>query len=323
MGPNPASPGSERAHQSGEHDRRAVCEAAFLEQLGQRVRRIRGQRGLSRKALAQFAGVSERYLAQLESGQGNISILLLRRIGDALERRLEDLVAEGGDDCADIAGILRMLRRATPEERRRAKAAIAGLQPDRAVRSRAGRFALIGLRGAGKSTLGKQVAADLALPFVELNDEIARASGLNVAEIFNLYGPEGYRRLERRCLQQVIDSRTAVVLASGGGIVSDPATYDLLLSAFFTVWLRASPEEHMARVRAQGDLRPMAGNSEAMEDLRLILSSREGLYARADRQLDTAGRSEEDCRRSLAELLSRDAWVASASGPSSVKTAGA
>ena len=289
----------------GDADRRAAQEAAFLEQLGRRVRRIRGERGLSRKALAHYAEVSERYLAQLESGQGNISILLLRRIGGALERPLAELVAEEGEGAEDIAAILAILGRATPDERRRARAAIAGLGGRGAERSQAGRVALIGLRGAGKSTLGRQVAADLGLAFVELNDRIAEASGLAVAEIFNLYGPEGYRRLERRCLQQVIETEERVVLASGGGIVSDPATYDLLLRGFFTVWLRAAPEEHMDRVRAQGDLRPMAGNAEAMDDLKLILSSRESLYARADAQLDTSGQSAETSRLALTELLGR------------------
>ena len=169
--------------------------------------------------------------------------------------------------------------------------------------AKARRIALIGLRGAGKTTLGQLVASDLAMPFVELNSEIAQMSGLAVQEIFNLYGAEGYRRLERRCLQQVVERRDQVILATGGGIVTDPATYDLLLGSFFTVWLRARPEEHMERVRAQGDLRPMAGNPEAMAELKLILSRREPLYRRAERDLDTADRPLEACRRALVGLL--------------------
>lgn len=276
-------------------------DAAFLADLGQRVRQIRGQHGMSRKLLAEYAGVSERYLAQLESGQGNISILLLRDVARALDLPLEDLLAK--ELTADLAVIQQMLRRASPEQIALAKQAVARIQQGQGSRSRAQRIALIGLRGAGKSTLGRLVAADLGMPFVELNDEIAKMSGLSVAELFNLYGQEGYRRLERRCLQQVVDSQDKVVLATGGGIVADPATFDLLLATFYSVWLRAAPEEHMERVRAQGDLRPMAGNPEAMEELKLILSSREALYSRADSQLDTSGQVVESSGRALSLLL--------------------
>jgi XRE family aerobic/anaerobic benzoate catabolism transcriptional regulator len=283
-------------------------DSAFLEQLGDRVRTARGRRGLSRKLLAEYAGVSERYLAQLEAGQGNISIILLRNIAAALDLGLEDLVCEDEAANAEIGDIVHMLRRAAPEERRLAKDALTRKHRPSNGSARAQRVALIGLRGAGKSTLGKLVAADLGAPFIELNDEIAKMSGLSVPEIFNLYGPEGYRRLERRCLQQVVDDHHGVVLASGGGIVADPTTYDALLSAFFTVWLRAGPEEHMERVRAQGDMRPMAGNAEAMDELKLILSSREALYGRADRELDTSNRSVRECRSSLVELLKREGY---------------
>ena len=274
-------------------------DSGFLAQLGQRVRQIRGQRGMSRKLLAECAGVSERYLAQLEGGQGNISILLLRDVARALDLPLEELLAES----ADLAVILHMLRRVSPEQLSQAKKAVTRIQQGQGRPSRARRIALIGLRGAGKSTLGRLVAADLALPFVELNDQIAEMSGLSVAELFNLYGQEGYRRLERRCLEQVVAKQEQVVLATGGGIVADPSTFDLLLSAFHTVWLRAAPQEHMERVRAQGDLRPMAGNPEAMEELKLILSSREALYSRADSQLDTSGSALEVSRQALGTLL--------------------
>ena len=298
MPPDPVS-----APENKKDSSRRREDSAFLETLGDRVRTARGRRGLSRKLLAEYAGVSERYLAQLEAGQGNISIILLRNIAAALDLALEDLVCDDEATNADIGVILHMLRRATPEERRLAKNALTMRTRPSNGRERVERVALIGLRGAGKSTLGRMVAADLGAPFIELNDEIANMSGLSVPEIFNLYGPEGYRRLERRCLQQVVDAEDSVVLATGGGIVADPATYDTLLSAFFTVWLRTAPEEHMERVRAQGDMRPMAGNAEAMDELKLNLSSREALYGRADRELDTADCSVEECRRSLVALL--------------------
>jgi XRE family aerobic/anaerobic benzoate catabolism transcriptional regulator len=284
-------------------------DSAFLTRLGARVRRIRGQRGLSRKRLAESAGVSERYLAQLEAGRGNISILLLRHIAGALGLTLEGLVSDD-PAAADIGEFLELLRRATPEDRRLARESLVRRRRRRDGAAVTRRVALIGLRGAGKSTLGRLVAADLGVPFVELNDEITKVSGLAVAEIFNLYGSEGYRRLERRCLGQVVEAHDSVVLASGGGIVSDSATYDGLLADFFTVWLRANPEEHMARVRAQGDLRPMAGHPEAMAELKLILAGREALYGRADRELDTSGRALEACRRELADLLTREVFAA-------------
>ncbi len=285
-------------------------DKAFLEDLGNRVRTTRARRGLSRKLLAQTAGVSERYLAQLETGQGNISILLLRHVAAALDLGLEDLVAEDPQAGTEITAILQLLRRADAEARDEVKQILLEGRRGQATRDRSQCLALIGLRGAGKSTLGPLIAADLGMPFIELNDMIAEMSGLSVPEIFNLYGQEGYRRLERRCLQEAIDGHDRVVLTSGGGIVADPATFEILLASFFTVWLRAAPEEHMARVRAQGDLRPMAGSDEAMGDLKLILDSREALYTRADRTFDTSARSVEACRKDLTASLKADGFVA-------------
>ena len=276
-------------------------DSVFLQRLGRRVRAARAQRRLSRKLLARDAGVSERYLAQLEAGQGNISILLLRHVADALGLSLAAIVSAEEDALGDN---------------------------DRRNHQPAGplRLALVGLRGAGKSTLGRLLAAQLGAPFIELNDEIAKMSGLDVPEIFHLYGPEGYRRFERRCLDRAIGGHGHAVLATPGGIVADPGTYEALLGAFFTIWLRAAPEEHMARVRAQGDLRPMAGNSEAMKELKRLLKSREPLYRRADRVLDTSGRSVEACRDSLVALLEEEGFFALAEqsqGPASDRKLGA
>lgn len=248
----------------------APSERAFLEGLGSRVRAQRERRRMSRRLLAREAGVSERYLGLLEAGAGNISIVLLRRVTTALEVRFADVLEP------DVA----------------AGAARRGL-------ARRQRIALIGLRGAGKSTLGTRLAADLDCSFVELDAEIERDCGLPLAELFSLYGQAGFRRYERRSLERLLAGPAPMVLAAGGGIVAEGDTFDLLLANCYTVWLRASPEEHMARVLGQGDLRPMAGTAEAMEELRRILAAREPLYRRADAAVDTAG---QDVAASFARL---------------------
>ena len=263
-------------------------ETGFLEQLGQRVRTMRALRGMSRKVLAKVSGISERYIAQLESGKGNVSIVLLRRVSNAMGAHLEDLIP-AAEPSPDWAVIRDLLRKATPNQIAQAKDILTG-QSGAAPRlkSFAG-IALIGLRGAGKSTLGKLLAKKIGWNFVELNKEIEAQNGLSVAEIIALYGQEGFRRLEQAALTQLLARKELTVLATGGGIVSEPVTFDLILSSFYTIWLKAEPEEHMARVRKQGDLRPMADDRSAMAELRNILTSREPLYARASAVVDTAG----------------------------------
>jgi XRE family aerobic/anaerobic benzoate catabolism transcriptional regulator len=265
-------------------------ESAFLEQLGQRVRTMRGLRGMSRKVLAKVSGISERYIAQLESGKGNVSIVLLRRVSNAMGAHLEDLIPDG-DPAPDWPVIRDLLRKATPAQMAHAKEILTGHGANAASASRGMSFAgiaLIGLRGAGKTTLGRKLADKIGWTFVELNKEIERQNGLSVAEIIALYGQEGFRRMEQAALGQLLARKELTVLATGGGIVSEPLTFDLILSSFYTIWLKAKPEEHMARVRQQGDLRPMADDRSAMAELRTILLSREPLYARASAVVDTA-----------------------------------
>jgi len=264
-------------------------ESLFLEQLGQRVRTMRALRGMSRKVLARVSGISERYIAQLESGKGNVSIVLLRRVAGAMGAHLEDLIPTA-DPAPDWQVIRDLLRKASPSQIAQAKDALAGSTGAAHKASFSG-IALIGLRGAGKSTLGKILAKKVGWNFVELNREIERENGLSVAEIINLYGQEGFRRLEQTAVQHLLARDELMVLATGGGIVSEPLTFDLILSSFYTIWLKAEPEEHMARVRRQGDLRPMADDRSAMAELRNILLSREPLYARAAAVVDTAGLS--------------------------------
>jgi len=273
-------------------------ERTYLTALGERVREARARRGLSRKLLAADSGVSERYLAQLEAGQGNVSILLLRQIAVALDLPLTELIAEDSADAAELTlttQFLRQLPRQTLAAVRSQLVRDYGSARDERMK----RIALVGLRGAGKSTLGAKLARLLGRSFVELNREIEREAGTSLSEIFLLYGQAGYRRYERRCLEKALERNERVVIATGGSIVSEPGTYELLLSSCFTVWLKAAPEEHMARVIAQGDTRPMAGNDQAMQDLRRILDGRAMLYRQADVIVDTAGKSVE---KSLAEL---------------------
>jgi XRE family aerobic/anaerobic benzoate catabolism transcriptional regulator len=264
-------------------------ESGFLDQLGQRVRTMRALRGMSRKVLAKVSGISERYIAQLESGKGNVSIVLLRRVSNAMGAHLEDLIP-AADPAPDWQVFRDLLRKATPSQIAQAKDVLAGHSASAQRASFAG-IALIGLRGAGKSTLGKVLARKIGWNFVELNKEIEAQNGLSIAEIIALYGQEGFRRMEQNALNQLLAQKEPMVLATGGGIVSEPLTFDLILSSFYTIWLKAEPEEHMGRVRKQGDLRPMADDRSAMAELRNILVSREPLYARASATVDTAGLS--------------------------------
>ncbi|MBV9569413.1 MAG: helix-turn-helix transcriptional regulator [Hyphomicrobiales bacterium] len=268
---------------------------AFLVELGQRVRRMRALRGMSRKTLSRVSGVSERYIAQLESGLGNPSITLLRRVAAATGKPLEDLIGEPSSQVREWALMRELIRRASPEAIRAAKALLTGdrMKSPNLSGETAGsiaRVALIGLRGAGKSTLGRLAAEKLDWSFVELNKEIEAETGLSIAEVFSLYGQEGYRRLELAALEQVLARKGSTILATAGGIVAEPVTFELLRSSCFTIWVKAKPAEHMSRVREQGDLRPMADDKAAMAELMTILSSREPLYARADAVVDTSDR---------------------------------
>src|SRR5258708_173007 len=267
-------------------------EADFLEQRGQSVRTMRALRGMSRKVLAKVSGFSERYIAQLESGKGNVSIVLLRRVSNAMGAHLEDLIP-ATEPAPDWPVIRDLVRKATPSQMEQAKDVLSGLGRGGSLQRRMSfsGIALSGLRGAGKSTLGKMLAKRIGWKFVELNKEIEAQNGLSVAEIIALYGQEGFRRLEQAALTQLLARKELMVLATGGGIVSEPLTFDSILSSFYTIGLRAEPEEHMARVRRQGDLRPMADDRSAMAELRNILLSREPLYARASAVVDTAGLS--------------------------------
>jgi XRE family aerobic/anaerobic benzoate catabolism transcriptional regulator len=274
------------------------ADSDFLAALGRRVRELRERRGMTRKRMALEADVSERYLGQLETGEGNVSMLLLRRVAAALNVTLGEVLLPEQEDSVERRLIRRFLERIPAH---RLEDVIFRLMREfgHEEAARRKRIALIGLRGAGKSTLGKLLAKELNAPFIELDGEVERETGLPLNEIFSLYGQAGYRRIERRCLERVIEKHERAVISVGGGIVAEEDGFKLLLGNCFTVWLKAAPEEHMARVVAQGDLRPMAGNEEAMDDLKRILAAREPLYRKADAVVDTSGQTTE---ASLAKL---------------------
>ena len=241
----------------------AQQESAYLARLGERVRAWRNENRVTRKVLAQSSSVSERYLAQLEVGEGNISVLLLRKVARAMSVPVERLVRE--------------------EER------AAGAE----------RIALLGLRGAGKSTLGRKLAEALGAPFVELDREVEKEAGARLGEVFAMYGQDAFRRFERRALERVLREEPRAVIAAGGSLVTDPGTYQVLRERCRCVWLKASPEEHMSRVIAQGDMRPFKGRSAALGEIKRLLEDRDKLYARAGVTIDTSGKS---ARQSLDQL---------------------
>jgi len=243
----------------------ANLETEYLSQLGARVRAWRSQHGMTRKALSAACGVSERYLAQLEAGEGNISVLLLRKVARAMSVPVEELVREEAPTAKCIA--------------------------------------LLGLRGAGKSTLGAKLADSLKLPFVELDREVEKEAGAALGEVFAMYGQEAFRRFERRALERVLGQHERAVIATGGSLVNDPGTYKLLLERCVCVWLKASPEEHMNRVIAQGDMRPFKGRSAALDEIKKLLEDRNRLYSRANAIVDTSGKTLKQAYNELRSAL--------------------
>jgi XRE family aerobic/anaerobic benzoate catabolism transcriptional regulator len=277
-------------------------ERATLAELGARVRAWRARRGMTRKQLAADSGLSERFLADVESGKGNVSINSLEAAAQALNITIIDLLQDSPRPAlARVHGLLCGLDDTQLDQAYQLLAKGFGLGEDK---GREKRIALIGLRGAGKSTLGAQLAQQRGVPFIELDKEIEREAGTSMNEILLLHGQAGYRRYERRALFRIAeDHEGGVVMTTGGSIVSERDTFDLLQSRFYCVWIKASPEEHMSRVVAQGDMRPFdstrGATSEALEDLRRILASRDALYARADAVVDTASRT---VKQSLKDL---------------------
>ena len=264
----------------------------FLVALGERVRALRARRGMTRKATAQLAEVSERHLANLEYGVGNASILVLQQVAQALQCPVAELIGDVTTSTPEWLMLRELLEGRDENTLRRVRVTVGQmLGTGGSSEARSPRIALIGLRGAGKSTLGRMLAEDLGFPFVELSREIEQFAGCSAAEIQALYGQNAYRRYERRALEETIQIQSEAVIATPGGLVSDAATFNLLLAHCTTVWLQAEPEDHMRRVVAQGDMRPMAASREAMDDLKAILAGRAAFYSKADFRVDTSARS--------------------------------
>lgn len=268
--------------------------------VGAKVRETREAVGMSRRVLSSLSGVSVRFLAQLEAGDGNISIARLEMIAQALEVPIERLLSSPVTHAAPSEEIVARFHAAPPEVQRQI---LDLLGVKAAAVQRHGRICLIGLRGAGKSTLGEAAATALDLPFLELNEVVEELAGMPVSEIMALYGPEGYRRLESDALTRIIETRRRVLVAAAGGVVSEPDTFARLLESFHTIWIKAEAQEHMDRVRGQGDMRPMGRDPKAMDQLRAILSARETLYAKAEGVVDTSGFSPERSLKALLELI--------------------
>jgi XRE family transcriptional regulator, aerobic/anaerobic benzoate catabolism transcriptional regulator len=281
-------------------------DTAYLRMLADKIREARAQRGMTRNALAADSGVSLRFLAQLESGQGNPSILVLRRIASAMGFPPDTLLSADPPPAIDRILLMQMLKGLSDDEVALASDLLTQhLGRDAAAEARKPYITLIGLRGAGKTTLGRRLAKQRGVPFFELDREVEREYGATIGEILQLHGQPGYRRFERQSLQTVLSENAAAVIETGGGLAADPETLPLLLEHSIAVWVRASPEEHMQRVIDQGDLRPMARSREAMRELKDILKAREPFYRQAHLHLTTSGKTADQSFEELLSLLGR------------------
>jgi len=283
-----------------EQSEQEAKRSPFLEALGERVRTLRSRKGMTRRAVAVAADVSERHLANLEYGTGNVSVLVLLQVATALQCSLAELLGDVTTTSPEWLLIRELLAQRSEADLRRARVQLSDMFGESGnAQERKNRIALIGLRGAGKTSLGQRLADDLGFPFIELSREIEQFAGCQISEIHNLYGANAYRRYERRALEEAIQIYPEVVIATPGGLVSDSANFNVLLSHCTTVWLQADAADHMGRVAAQGDMRPMAASREAMEDLKRILEGRSAFYSKADLAINTSARTEDQAFAAL------------------------
>lgn len=284
----------------------------FLVSLGERVRLLRSRKGMTRRAVAVAAEVSERHLANLEYGTGNVSVLVLLQVAQALQCSLAELLGDISTSSPEWLLIRELLSKRNEADLRRARVQLTEMFGEGgSLQERKARIALIGLRGAGKTSLGQRLAKDLNYPFIELSRQIEQFAGCQISEIHNLYGANAYRRYERRALEEAIQIYPEVVIATPGGLVSDSSNFNLLLSHCTTVWLQADPQDHMGRVAAQGDMRPMAASREAMEDLKRILEGRSAFYSKADLVINTSVGAEDQAFTGLRNAVRQYLGLAS------------
>ena len=282
------------------HATEDIKSGQLLGVLGDRVRSLRAHRGMTRKVLARDSGVSERYLAQLEQGQGNISVVLLARVAAALRIEISDLLRMRERHTAEEVLISDLLRDMSPDTH---KALLQMFSEQFSVPLDARRrIALIGLRGAGKTSQGRLLAKRLEIPFVHLGSEIELLAGMSTSEIFSLSGQSGYKRLEEKALMQALRKHDRCVLETGGSIVMDTSLLNTLLTTCFVVWLYTYPEEYMRRIVAEGDVRPMQNTDDSMSNMRRILAEREEFYSKAHASIDTSGKTVEECVSELTRI---------------------
>jgi XRE family transcriptional regulator, aerobic/anaerobic benzoate catabolism transcriptional regulator len=301
----PGNKVNSKVHETRAPEGEAADHEAFVADVGRLVRLARAKRGMTRRQLAQGSGASERYLAQIESGQGNPSVIILKSIAEALDVPIIDLLPRSNGRTAAMTHILDLLGRMPSAELPAIAELIESRASGDAASDRARRIALVGLRGAGKSTLGQRLARELGCPFIELDRLVEQEYGARVPDLIEMAGLATFRRYERTCLERVIDAHEAAVIATAGGIVSNAETYALLLRRTHAIWLKARPDEHMSRVMEQGDFRPMAQNREAMADLVAILDARRADYARAEAELETSGDTAEQSFEKLRDIVAR------------------
>ena len=282
------------------------ARTALISRVARRVREVRKQKGMPRRVVSELSGVSPRYLAQLEAGEGNISIALLERVARALEMPIEALIAQQISIDPEAQRIAQLFERATDDLRAAIKEMLSAEAP---VCPRKGRICVMGLRGAGKTTLGQRAAAALKLPFLELSCMIEDETGMPVAEVISLYGADGYRRLETEALEKVVKQNGPLILSVSGGLVEQEAPFAQLLAQFHTVWLHTSPAEHVARVRAQSELEPVQDAALAVAQIKALMETRTPLYGRAETHLDTSKRSAQQSVRELVALIAQKKFL--------------
>ncbi len=296
MGKSLHSPGSD-SRRGGEPE-----EEAYLRLVGERVRLQRVHRSMSRKALSHASGVSERYLAELERGTGNASLLVLRHIASAMSLKVDDLVGEDPDRPIDMAIAIQQLEQLSPQDVVEARQLLVSRFGRKSASSR-GRIALVGLKGAGKAAIGRACAKSLGIPLIELDREIERASGMDLGEVFAVHGEQVYRRLEHESLSAVVNTIPRAVITTGGGIVSSPASFEMLMSSCFVIWIKASPEQLVEKAQQELTLRKGGLSRQAQDELMRALATREPLYARADAVIDTSNKTAEETMRELFKLV--------------------